>query len=120
MALAERTRAARDVCWAAKGCGLPRAVWEPLTGLSSRRVLDLVAQQCASSGAAPGRTAAAAAAWERYRRTFPPFVGGAHGAVRNAVRWLHANRARSLGNMVASMPKRVAMCLERKGAMTEY
>ncbi len=87
MALAERTRAARDLRWAAKGCGLPRAVWEPLTGSSSRRVLDLVAQQCASSGAAPG---------------------------------LKANRARSLGNMVASMPKRVAMCLERKGAMTEY
>ena len=40
--------------------------------------------------------------------------------VRNAVCWLNANRARSLGNMVASMAKRVAMCLERKGAMTEY
>ena len=87
MALNERIRAARDLRFAAKGCDLPRPVWEPLTGVSSRRVLAFVAQQCASSGAAPG---------------------------------LNANRARSLGNMVASMPKRVAMCLERKGAMTEY
>ena len=40
--------------------------------------------------------------------------------VRNAVCWLNVNRPRALGNMVASMPHRVAMCLERKGAMTEY
>ena len=40
--------------------------------------------------------------------------------VRNAVCWLNVNRSRALGNMVASMPHRVAMCLERKGAMTEY
>ena len=40
--------------------------------------------------------------------------------VRNAVCWLNVNRSRALGNMVASMPQRVAMCLERKGAMTEY
>ena len=40
--------------------------------------------------------------------------------VRNAVHWLNANRSDELGNMVASMPKRIKMCAERKGAMTEY
>ena len=40
--------------------------------------------------------------------------------VRNAVCWLNANRSDELGNMVASMPKRMKMCIERKGAMTEY
>ena len=39
---------------------------------------------------------------------------GWRGSVNNV------NRSRALGNMVAAMPQRVAMCLERKGAMTEY
>ena len=81
MALTERIRAARDLRSAAKGCDLPKELWEPLTGVSSRRVLAFVAQQCASSGAAPETKAGAKAAWERYRRTFPPFAAGAQGAV---------------------------------------
>ena len=40
--------------------------------------------------------------------------------VRNAVRWLNANRSEELGNMVESMPKRMKMCIDLKGAMTPY
>ena len=55
MALADRRRAAQALRCAAKGCGLPRLVWGPLTPVSSRPTLDLVAQQCASSAADPQR-----------------------------------------------------------------
>ena len=48
--------------------------------VSSRPTLDLVAQQCASSAAAPERKAVAAAAWERYLQTFPAMAGGVQGA----------------------------------------
>ena len=74
MALAARVRTARDLRWAARECGLPHALWEPLRDWSARRVLQNVAHQCASSDASPGKKAAAAAAWERYRGTFPPFA----------------------------------------------
>ena len=80
MALADRRRAAQALRCAAKGCGLPRAVWGALTPVSSRPTLDLVAQQCASSAADPQRKAAAAAAWERYLQTFPAMTGGVQGA----------------------------------------
>ena len=49
MVVSERDRAARDLRWAAKRCGLPDAVWVPLTGRSARRLLENAAQQCASS-----------------------------------------------------------------------
>ena len=40
--------------------------------------------------------------------------------VRNAVRWLNANRSEELGNMVESMPRRMKTCIDIKGAMTPY
>ena len=40
--------------------------------------------------------------------------------VRNAVRWLNAHRDRVLGHTISSMPRRLQMVLDYKGAMTEY
>ena len=40
--------------------------------------------------------------------------------VRNAVMWVNANHERSMLNMVKSMPERIRLCKELKGAMTRY
>ena len=80
MALADQRRAAQALRCAAKGCGLPRALWGALTPVSSRPTLDLVAQQCASSATDPQRKAAAASAWEHYLQTFPAGAGAVQGA----------------------------------------
>ena len=40
--------------------------------------------------------------------------------VRNAVAWVNSARSGALEKMVSSMPKRVQMCIDSKGALTPY
>ena len=40
--------------------------------------------------------------------------------VRNAVAWMNRTRGSAFKKMVSSMPKRVQVCLEAKGALTPY